>query len=156
MMPKDLKELLRAFNDNAVKYLIVGGYAFGVHAEPRATKDLDIFIRSDEENSRAVFRALAQYGAALDGLSPADFMDGTTFQMGQPPAWIDILQRIDGVTFDEAWKNRIEGLIDNKVRTSVISREDLIRNKLASGREQDILDVKKLRAAHPSDPVQDE
>jgi hypothetical protein len=63
MMPDDLKELLRAFNDHAVKYLIVGGYAFGVHAEPRATKDLDIFIQSNEENSKAVFRALSQYGA---------------------------------------------------------------------------------------------
>lgn len=155
MMPIDLKELLRAFNDHAVKYLIVGGYAFGVHAEPRATKDLDIFIRPDEENSKAVFRALAQYGAALDGLSPADFMDGSTFQMGQPPARIDILQRIDGVTFDEAWKNRVEGLIDNEIRTSVISREDLIRNKLACARDQDILDAKKLRAANPSGPVQD-
>lgn len=154
MMPKDLKELLRAFNDHAVKYLIVGEYAFGVHAEPRATKDLDIFIRSGEENSKAVFRALAQCGAALDGMSPADFMDGSTFQIGQPPARVDILQRIEGVTFDEAWKNRIEGLIDNEIRTSVISRGDLIRNKLASGREQDILDAKKLRAAHPSDPAQ--
>lgn len=71
MMPRDLKELLRALNDHGVKYLIVGGYAFGVHAEPRATRDLDIFIRSDEDNSKAVFRALAQYGAPLDGLSPA-------------------------------------------------------------------------------------
>src|SRR5579859_5233640 len=62
MMPKDLKELLRAFNDRGVKYLIVGGYAYGVHAEPRATKDLDIFIRSDTENSQAVFHALAQFG----------------------------------------------------------------------------------------------
>jgi hypothetical protein len=61
MMPKDLKELLHAFNDHAVKYLIVGGYAFGVHAEPRATKDLDLFIRPDEENSQALFRALTQY-----------------------------------------------------------------------------------------------
>jgi hypothetical protein len=155
MMPKDLKELLRAFNDHAVKYLIVGGYAFGVHAEPRATKDLDIFIRSDEENGKAVFRALAQYGAPLDGLRPADFSDGTTFQMGQPPARIDILQGIDGVTFDEAWKNRIEGLIDGEVRTAVISRDDLIRNKLACGWEQDILDVKKLNAAKPGNPVQD-
>lgn len=155
MMPKDLKELLRAFNDHAVKYLIVGGYAFGVHAEPRATKDLDIFIRSDEDNSKAVFRALAQYGAPLDGLSPADFLDGTTFQIGQPPRRIDILQRIDGVTFDEAWKNRIEGLIDGEVRTAVISRDDLIRNKLACGGEQDILDAKKLRASKPSNPVQD-
>lgn len=147
MMPEDLKELLRAFNDQAVKFLVVGGYAFGVHAEPRATKDLDIFVRSDEENSNAVFRALAQYGAPLGGLTPSDFMDGTTFQIGQPPARIDILQHIDGVTFDEAWENRIEGIIDGQVQAAVISRDDLIRNKLASGREQDILDVKKLRTA---------
>lgn len=153
MMPEDLKELLRAFNDHAVKYLIVGGYAFGVHAEPRATKDLDIFIQSDEENSKAVFRALAQYGAPLDHLTPSDFMDGTTFQIGQPPARIDILQHIDGVTFDQAWENRIEGLVDGQLQAAVISRDDLIRNKLATGREQDVLDVKKLRAANQNDPV---
>jgi predicted nucleotidyltransferase len=147
MMPKDLKELLRAFNDHAVKYLVVGGYAFGVHAEPRATKDLDLFIRSDKENSEAVFRALAQYGAPLAGLSPSDFMDDTGFQIGRPPARIDLLQHIDGISFDEAWENRIEGLLDGEIRTLVISRDDLIRNKLASGREQDVLDVKKLRAA---------
>jgi predicted nucleotidyltransferase len=152
MMPKDLKELLRAFNDHAVKYLIVGGYAFGVHAEPRATKDLDLFIRPDEENSQALFRALAQYGAPLDGLSPADFMDGTVFQIGQPPARVDILQHIDGISFDQAWENRIEGLVDGEIRTIVISKNDLIQNKLASGREQDILDVKKLRAAAREDP----
>jgi len=151
MMPEDLKELLRAFNDHGVKYLIVGGSAFGVHAEPRATKDLDIFIRSDEENSKAIFRALAQYGAPLEGLSPSDFMDGTTFQIGQPPARIDILQQIDGLTFDEAWENRIEGIVDGQVRAAVISRDDLIRNKLATGREQDILDVKTLRAAKGND-----
>jgi predicted nucleotidyltransferase len=152
MMPKDLKELLRAFNDHAVKYLIVGGYAFGVHAEPRATKDLDLFIRADEENSQALFRALAQYGAPLGGFSPADFMDGTVFQIGQPPARVDILQHIDGIGFDEAWESRIEGVVDGEIRTSVISKNDLIRNKLASGREQDILDVKKLRAAAREDP----
>jgi hypothetical protein len=147
MMTEDLKELLRAFNAHAVKYLVVGGYAFGVHAEPRATKDLDLFIRSDEENSKAVFRALAQYGAPLDGLTPADFTDGTVFQIGQPPARVDILQQIDGISFDQAWKNRIEGLIDGEILAAVISKDDLIRNKLASRREQDILDVKKLRDA---------
>lgn len=147
MTPKDLKDLLRAFNDHEVKYLVVGGYAYGVYAEPRATKDLDIFIRSDEENSRAVFQALAQFGAPLDGLSAADFMDGSTFQIGQPPARIDLLQRIDGVSFDEAWPSRVQGLIDEEIPVMVISRNDLIRNKLASGREQDILDVKKLQAA---------
>jgi len=152
MIPDDLKELLRAFNEHGVKYLIVGGYAFGVHAEPRATKDLDIFVRPDEQNAKAVFRALAQYGAPLVDLTPADFMDGSTFQIGQPPARIDILQHIDGVTFDEAWENRIEGLLEGGIQAAVISRSDLIRNKLATGREQDILDAKKLRSASNNDP----
>ncbi len=147
MMPKDLKDLLRAFNENGVKYLVVGGYAFGVYAEPRATKDLDLLIRPDDANGAAVYRALTQYGAPLDGLSPQDFVDGSTFQIGQPPARVDILQRIDGLTFDEAWQNRIQGLIDGEVQINVISKGDLIRNKLASGREQDVLDVKKLQAA---------
>ncbi|MGA2571979.1 MAG: nucleotidyl transferase AbiEii/AbiGii toxin family protein [Terracidiphilus sp.] len=146
-MPKDFKDLLRALNANAAEYLIVGGYALAVHLIPRMTKDLDLFIRSDPENAKAVFRALAQFGAPLEGMTEADFVDGTIFQIGQEPDRIDILQRIDGVSFDEAWANRIEGAVDGEVPASVISRDDLIRNKLASGREQDLLDVKKLRAA---------
>lgn len=145
MMPKDFKDLLRALNANEAKYIIVGGHAFGVHAEPRATKDLDLFIRSDSQNAEAVFRALAQFGAPMQGMTPADFSDGTTFQLGQPPNRIDILQRIDGVTFDEVWPNRVEGIIDDEIAANVISRDDLIRNKLASGREQDLLDAKVLR-----------
>ncbi|QNI31115.1 hypothetical protein H7849_18705 [Alloacidobacterium dinghuense] len=145
MLPKDLKDLLLAFNDQHVRYLIVGGYAFGVHAEPRATKDLDIFISPDADNSESVFRALMQYGAPLQGLSPQDFSDGSTFQIGQPPARIDLLQHIDGITFEEAWSHRIEGMIDGDIPAAVISRDDLIRNKLARGREQDMLDVKRLR-----------
>ena len=151
MMPKDLKDLLRAFNEHGVRYLVVGGYAFGVHAEPRATKDLDLYIRADEANGAAVYRALTQYGAPLDGLGPQDFVDGSTFQIGQPPARVDILQRIDGVTFDDAWRNRIEGLLDGEVKVNVISKDDLIRNKLASGRDQDLLDAKKLRSATEQD-----
>jgi len=145
MMGEDLKDLLRAFNAHAVKYLVVGGYAFGVHAEPRATKNLDLFIQPTQENSDAVFRALAQFGAPLEGLGPADFMDGTIFQIGQPPARVDILQQIDSISFVEAWVNRIEGRVDGEVPAVVLSKEDLIRNKVASGREQDLLDVKKLR-----------
>lgn len=147
MLTKDFKDLLRAFNDHAVKYLIIGAHAFGVYAEPRATKDLDVFIRSDAENAKAAFRALAEFGAPLHGLTPADFSDGTTYQIGQTPERIDVIQKIDGITFDEAWANRVEGLIDGEIPASVISREDLIRNKLASGREQDLLDVKVLRKA---------
>lgn len=146
MMTKDFKDLLRAFNANAVKYLIIGGHAFSVHSEPRTTKDLDLFIRSDPENARAAFRALAQFGAPLQGMTESDFIDGTTFQIGQPPNRIDVLQQIAGITFEEAWTNRVEGMIDGEVPAPVISRDDLIRNKLASGREQDLLDVKVLRA----------
>ena len=146
MMTKDFKDLLRALNANAAEYLIVGGYALAVHLIPRMTKDLGLFIRSAPENAKAVYRALAQFGAPLQGMTEADFVCGTIFQIGQEPDRIDILQHIDGVTFDEAWANRIEGKIDGEVPVSVISRDDLIRNKLASGREQDLLDVKKLRA----------
>jgi hypothetical protein len=147
MMPKDLKELLLAFNAEDVKYVIVGGYAFGIYAEPRATKDLDLFIKADLENSAAVYRALAQYGAPLEGLSPQDFMDGSFFQIGLPPARIDLLQQIDGVTFEEAWTHRIQGTLEGGIPVSVLSLDDLIRNKLASGRDQDLLDVKNLRSA---------
>ncbi len=146
-LTKDLKNILRAFNAHSVKYLIVGGHAFGVHAEPRTTKDLDLFIRSDSENANAVFRALAEFGAPISGMSPQDFADGTTFQLGQTPERIDILQKIDGVKFDEAWTNRIEGAVDGEITACIISREDMIRKKVASGREQDLLDAKALRAA---------
>ncbi|MGC1870220.1 MAG: hypothetical protein WA700_04615 [Acidobacteriaceae bacterium] len=116
-MNKDLKELLLAFNAHGVEYLVVGSYAVGVHAEPRATKDLDIFIRTDERNSLAVYRALASYGAPLQGFSPSDFNDeqGSAFQIGQPPTPIDILQRIDGIDFDEAWQERVDGSVDGEI-----------------------------------------
>jgi hypothetical protein len=146
MMSKDFRDLLRAFNAHEVKYLVVGGFAFGVHLEPRTTKDIDLWIRTDPQNAKAVFQALAEFGAPLAGMSPDDFMDGTIFQMGQPPERVDILQNIDGITFDEAWDHRLEGFIDEKTPALVISRQDLIRNKLASGREQDLLDVKSLQA----------
>jgi len=152
MLTKDFKDLLLLLNANAVEYLLIGGHAFGVHAEPRTTKDLDIFIRSNPENARAVFRALAQFGAPLNEFTESDFVDGTTFQLGLPPNRIDILQSIDGVTFEEAWPNRIEGKIDNEIPTHVISRDDLIRNKLASGRDRDLLDVKALRRAAAAAP----
>ena len=128
MLTKDMKELIRAFNEQGVEYLLVGGYAFGVHAQPRATKDLDLFIRADARNSNAVFRALCRYGAPLDGLTAKDFRDAKTgLQIGVPPNRIDILQKISGVTFDEAWKDHVDAIIEGDTPTYVISRENLIR-----------------------------
>ena len=90
----DFRDLLSAFNDANVRYLIVGGYAVSLHAHPRATKDLDILISADSENSRAVYSALTKFGAPLAGLSAKDFMDpGNFFRMGTPPVMVDIQVR---------------------------------------------------------------
>lgn len=148
MLPNDLRELLLAFNAHGVEYLLVGGYAVGVHAEPRATKDLDIFVRPERSNSEIVYRALAAYGAPLGGVVPEDFCNDpkSVFQIGQPPLRVDILQQIDGVTFDEAWPQRIEALIDD-IPVHVISAEHLIQNKLAAGRLRDLADAEAVREA---------
>src|ERR1700761_2882600 len=104
-MEKDQRDLLREFNAHSVKFLIVGGYAFSFYTEPRATKDLDIFIDRSPENAARVFRALAKFGAPLQGVSPEDFEDiDSAFQIGVPPSRIDILQAIDAVDFDAAWQ----------------------------------------------------
>ena len=155
-MDTDLKELLSALNARDVKYLVVGGYAVGVYAEPRATKDLDIWIKADRQNSEAVYSALALYGAPLAGITPLDFSSDpeSIFQIGVPPVRIDILQHLSGVDFDEAWETRVESVIDGEVRAHVISRDKLIANKVAVGRPRDLLDVADIREASkaPQEP----
>ena len=134
-LPEDLKQLLLAFNGQGVEYLVVGGWAVSFYSEPRSTKDIDLFIRSEARNSEAVFRALAEFGAPLDGLTPADFHDSLTsvFQLGHAPARADILQSIDAVGFEEAWRRRETFSLDG-ISVNVISAEDLIKNKLKGGR----------------------
>jgi hypothetical protein len=155
MLTEDVKDLIRAFNRNEVDYLIIGGFAFGVYAQPRATKDLDLFIRSDARNSAAVFKALAEYGAPLHNLTVKDLQDaGTGLQIGVPPNRIDILQKIDGVTFEEAWRARVQAVIEGDTPTFVISREHLIQNKLASGRARDLFDIQEIRKAAKYAPKQ--
>lgn len=133
-MNSDFKELLSIFNDNAVEYLIIGGYAVMEYAEPRYTKDLDLWVRADTQNAQNVFRSLAQFGAPLQGMSPADFADeGYVFQIGVAPIRVDILMSIDGISFAEAWPNRQASEVDG-VAVWIISRNDLIKAKRASGR----------------------
>ncbi len=148
ILPEDLKQLLLEFNANGVEYLVVGGWAVGFYSEPRSTKDIDLFIRSGEKNSEAVFRALAEFGAPIAGLTPSDFRDSPTsvFQLGYSPARADILQSIDGVDFDEAWAKREELSVEG-VPVHVVSAQHLIKNKLASGRLQDLADVEAIREA---------
>jgi hypothetical protein len=147
-MFRDFKELLSAFNALRVKYLIVGGYAVSFHAQPRATKDLDVLISASAENSRAVYAALAQFGAPLEGLRAQDFTEaGSFFRMGTPPVMVDIFPSISGVDFEEAWQRRVDVTIDDDLTAPFISREDLLTAKIAAGRPQDLADVAALREA---------
>jgi hypothetical protein len=146
----DFKELLSIFNSQKVKYLIVGGYAVSYHAQPRATKDIDILVKPDADNGKAVYRALAKFGAPLEGLTAEDFTGRDKFfRMGRAPVMVDILPEISGVDFDLAWQKRVEAVVDpaTGLMASFISREDLIAAKLAAGRPQDIADVAALRRA---------
>jgi len=146
----DLKELLSIFNSQRVKYLIVGGYAVSFHAQPRATKDIDLLISPDAENAKAVYAALVKFGAPLEHLTLEDFIERDKFfRMGRAPVMVDILSEIPGVDFDRAWANRVEGVIDHEsgLAAFFISRNDLIAAKLAAGRPQDIADVAALRQA---------
>ena len=142
----DFKDLLSAFNAANVRYLIVGGYAVSLHAQPRATKDLDILISSDAENSKAVYSALTKFGAPLEGVSAKDFTDpGNFFRMGTPPVMVDIMPRISGVEFDDAWQRRVEVALDDALTVPFISRADLLAAKISAGRAQDLADVVALR-----------
>jgi hypothetical protein len=164
-MYEDFKDLISLLNKHKAKYLVIGGYAVGVHAQPRATKDLDILILPAPENAVAVFRALQEFGAPLRteatpgetgrfakdrALTAKDFEDKDCwFMMGVPPVAVDILTTIPGVVFDAAWTNRVAHVVDEQrgLSANFISRDDLIAAKLASGRAQDMADVEALRRA---------
>jgi hypothetical protein len=143
-MNPDFKDLLRLFNENNVDYLVVGGYAVIFYTEPRYTKDLDVWIWTTPENAKRVFRSLAQFGAPLAGLTSADFEEaGSVFQIGVAPVRIDVLMSVDGLTFDACWKNRVVVDFDG-ISVAIPTCADLIRNKRASGRPQDLIDATNL------------
>jgi len=140
----DFTDLLKLFNANHVRYLIIGGYAMIQYAEPRYTKDLDIWISTDTANAQAIYQALKEFGAPLTGLTETDFMEeGYFYQMGVPPMRVDILMGIPGIEFEDAWEKRVEVDFDG-LGITFISREDLITAKRASGRPQDMIDADTL------------
>ncbi|MEA2718502.1 MAG: hypothetical protein QOJ39_366 [Candidatus Eremiobacteraeota bacterium] len=144
LVNSDFADLLHEFNAGGVEYVIVGGQAFGFHAQPRYTKDIDVLVRPNPENAQRVYRALAAFGAPLDDLSVQDLTDADiVFQIGIEPNRIDVLTAIDGVTFDGAWASRVEGSHGGE-RMWVIGMDDLIASKRAAGRERDLLDVREL------------
>ena len=141
----DFSDLLRALNDAEAKYLVVGAYALNYYARPRATADFDVWVDRAPSNAARVFRALAQYGAPLDRLTIDDLTsDDLIFQIGVSPIRIDMMTDVSGLDFADAWRNRVEDVLDG-VRVAFIGRADLITNKLATGRTKDRADVERLQ-----------
>lgn len=147
-MNQDFRDLLAEFNAHGVEYIVVGAHALAAHGHVRATKDLDVWVRPDRANATRVIAALKAFGAPLQDLTEADLaVAGTIFQIGVAPIRIDVITAIDGVDFADAWLARLQAPFADQV-VPILSREHLIQNKRAAGREQDLLDVKWLER-HP-------
>jgi hypothetical protein len=143
-MHQDFLDLLRAFIDRDVRFLIVGAYALAVHGRPRATADLDLWVDATPENAAKIMAALEQFGAPTAQVRPEDFSrPGVVFQMGLPPVRIDVLTELSGITFSEAWPSRTQAPFGPLV-VDVIGREAFIKNKRTTGRARDLGDVEAL------------
>lgn len=125
--------------------MIVGAHALAIHAKPRYTGDLDVFIEAAPDNAERLIAALADFGFGTLAITAEEMSRaGEVLQLGFPPNRIDVMTRIDGVTFEEAWPRRVEGTYAGH-RVFFIGKEDFIRNKKAAGRPQDLADVDLLR-----------
>ncbi len=145
MLNKDYKEMLQILLEDEVRFLVVGAYALGILGHPRATGDIDIWVDASVENSEKLYRSLKKFGAPLSEISENTFCaKGFIFQIGVAPRRIDIITEIEAVEFEEAYENRLEIEIEG-LKIPFISKEDIIINKLATGREKDRLDAKYLQ-----------
>jgi hypothetical protein len=143
-LSKDFKEFIECLNKRGVEYLLVGGHAVAFWGWPRFTKDIDFWIRPTPENAGRMLQALSDFGFEQVKLGEEDFTTpGKIVQLGVPPNRIDLVTSIDGVEFGQAWERRVETEYAG-ARLLVIHRDDLIANKRASGREQDVLDLNAL------------
>jgi predicted nucleotidyltransferase len=146
MLNKDYKEMLQCLLEENVRFLLVGAYAVAVHGFPRATKDIDFFVWATPENAANLMRALTKFGAPLHDISEADLSsEGVEFQIGNSPRRIDIITNISGIKFEQAYANKTTISIEG-IEVPVISLQDLIINKRASARTQDLADVEKLES----------
>jgi predicted nucleotidyltransferase len=144
MLNKDYKDILYALSNEKVKFLLVGAYALAVHGFPRTTMDIDFWIWPNAENAGAVLRALACFGAPVDGFSEKDFQtENIVFQIGVAPRRIDIITSLDGLTFEEAFSHSELVKIDG-IDVHVLSVKDMIINKRSTGRTKDLADVEML------------
>ena len=141
-LPDDFKDFIECLNSNNVRYLLIGGWAVGLHGSPRATKDIDFLVAIDDENLEKLQNALLEFKAP-----PFDIKSfgkiGSVIRMGRSPIQIDIINKADGINIEEVYSRRNLMNVDG-LNIYVISKDDLIINKRASGREQDAADAVKL------------
>ena len=145
-MNEDYHDFLAALVGRGVRFMVVGAHALAVHGYPRATVDIDVWIDPSPDNARQVWRALADFGAPLHDLDLHEHdltRPDVVAQLGLPPNRIDILTGISGLTFDQAWPNRVEETVEG-VRVPVLGLAELMANKRASGRDKDKADMKGL------------
>jgi predicted nucleotidyltransferase len=150
MMYQDFLELLRVFESHKVRYIVIGGYAVGIHAEPRFTKDLDILIEPSETNAKRVYKALNKFGAPTDNLTIEDLATpGLLYMFGVPPLRVDILNRIKG-TNPSLLIKRGKKINIADTHLKVVCLEDLIKLKKIADRPQDRVDIMKLKLLNPT------
>lgn len=141
---RDFKDLFKLFNAEGVEYLLVGAHAVIFYAEPRYTKDLDIWVNPSPENTEKIWRALEKFGAPLEGVNRSDFTDTELiYQIGVEPNRIDVIMGLSGLTFDAAYRNSVESTYGG-IPIRIIGKSDLVAAKKATGRKQDMLDVERL------------
>lgn len=144
MLNKDYREILQLLLEEKAEFLVVGAYAMAAHGVPRATGDIDLWVRPSNDNAHRIYRALARFGAPLEDTGPLEFASpNLVFQIGVAPRRIDILTSIDGVSFGDAASDRLLVSIEG-LAVPILSRAALIANKRASGRPKDLLDLATL------------
>jgi hypothetical protein len=146
ILNEDFTDLLQALISEKAKFIIVGAFALAAHGVPRTTGDLDLWIETTPENTDKIWKALLNFGAPTGvlGISKQDLATpNLVVQLGLPPRRIDLLTEISGVSFEEAWPARMLKTIDG-LELPFIARDLLIKNKRATGRPKDLLDVSIL------------
>jgi nucleotidyltransferase DUF2204 len=144
--PEDFVDLLECLRVEGCEFVVVGAHALAAHGAPRATGDLDVFVRPTSDNADRTFRALVRFGARLQahGVTPRDFATpGTVYQIGLPPFRIDILTEISGVTYDEATHDAVTAHLGAEL-VRYMGLEAMIRNKRSAGRAKDLADLEAL------------
>jgi hypothetical protein len=149
ILEKDFEDFVKLLNKYKVAYMIVGGYALALHGKPRHTGDLDIWIDISEDNAAKLVLVLHEFGMGSIGLEKEDFLKpGFMSQIGYPPLRIDILNSIDGVSFADAISNMQIIRLENDLILNYIGLNDFLINKQASGRKQDLADIREIKKLH--------